>query len=118
MRNLAPTITRQRLLIEGLFRRDVGESEIEDYLYGLANALGLKTYGKPIIHSPQGLGSEENAGFDAFIPLIDSGISLYVWSGARFFSTVLYTCKRFDEGRAIAYSQEFFDTSDIEASSF
>jgi hypothetical protein len=76
---------------------------------GLAAHLGLRTYGEPIIFSPaSGMGREENAGFDAFVPLIDSGISLYVWSQARFFSTVLYTCKGFDEQAAIDFTRDFF----------
>lgn len=58
---------------------DLDPEAIEDYLCGLAEALALRTYGRPIIHAPEGQGKEENEGFDAFIPLIDSGISLYVW---------------------------------------
>jgi hypothetical protein len=38
---------------------------------------------KLIIFSPlTGMGKTENAGFDAFVPLIDSGISAYIWSNA------------------------------------
>jgi len=55
-----------------------------------------------------GEGRPENAGFDAFVPLIDSGISGYFWSGQRFLSVVLYTCKGFDQDRAIAFTREHF----------
>ena len=50
------------------------------------------------------MGKDENSGFDAFVPLIDSGISAYIWTQARFASILLYTCKGFDEDRAIAYA--------------
>ena len=118
MKDLAPEIVRQRLLIEGRYDGVIDASLVEAYLLGVASHLSLRTYGAPIIHAPAGLGKDENEGFDAFIPLIDSGISLYVWSAAKFFSVVLFTCKQFDTDAAIAFTREFFDVREIEASSF
>jgi hypothetical protein len=109
IKNLAPDIVRQRLLIEAHFTRPVDETLIRDYLLGLAAHLGLRTYGEPVIFAPaSGDGREENAGYDAFVPLIDSGISGYFWTGPRFLSVVLYTCKGFDETKAVAFTREFF----------
>jgi hypothetical protein len=71
MRDLAPDITRQRLLLEGFFSAPVDRDSVENYLVGITAHLNLPTYGTPIIHSPSGDGKPENAGFDAFIPLID-----------------------------------------------
>ena len=118
MRDLAPNITRQRLLIEGLYSGEVGKQQVLEYLTGVSQKLELRTYGEPIIHSPGGDGRQENQGFDAFIPLIDSGIALYVWTESHFFSTVIYTCKSFDSGLAISYTREFFKCSDIASTSF
>lgn len=113
MKNIAPEIFRQRLIVEGHYTIEVNKKVIEQYLLGIAAHLDLRTYGDPIIFSPaSGMGREENAGFDAFVPLIDSGISLYVWSQASFFSTVLYTCKGFDEQAAIDFTQDFFAVTD------
>jgi len=107
--DLAPEVYRQRLLIEGYFTRAVDEDAVRGYLLGLAAALALRTYGEPVVFAPaSGMGKAANAGFDAFVPLIDSGISLYVWSGPRFLSALLYTCKGFDEARAIAFTREYF----------
>jgi len=65
------------------------------------------------------MGKEENQGFDAFVPLIDSGISAYVWSAHKFFSILIYTCKGFDEKSAIAYTKDFFKVlSEMECQSF
>jgi S-adenosylmethionine decarboxylase len=113
MRDLAPHIVRQRLLIEGIYSIDVDRDFVESFLMGVASHLDLRTYGSPIIHAPGGLGKEENEGFDAFIPLIDSGISLYVWSAAKFFAAVLFTCKAFDTDRALSYTAESFGASQI-----
>jgi len=110
VKNLAPEIHRQRLLIEGHFTRAVDEATLRDYLFSLAAALDLRTYGEPVVFAPaSGMGKSENAGFDAFVPLIDSGISLYVWSGPRFLSVLLYTCKGFDEARAITFTRDYFE---------
>jgi len=108
MERLAPEIMRQRLLIEGYFEKDVDEKTIETYFETLTKTLELRAYGKPIIFSPGGMGKEENQGYDAFVPLIDSGIALYVWSKARFLSAVIYTCKAFDEEKAIETTRTFF----------
>ena len=112
MKNLAPNILRQRLLIEGFYTTDMSKEILEKYLLNVAEHLNLRTYGKPIIFSPaSGMGRDENAGYDAFVPLIDSGISAYVWSHVKFFSTVIYTCKSFDEQAAIEFTQEYFIVS-------
>ena|SRR3990167_10337995 len=119
MKNIAPHIIRQRLLIEGIFEKEVTRDVLSDYLRGVAAHLGLRTYGEAIIFSPAGQGKEENQGFDAFIPLIDSGISAYIWSKDKFFSIILYTCKHFNDDEALAYTKKYFQvTSDLEYMNF
>ena len=118
MKNLAPEITRQRLLLEGFFNKDVDENFIREYFAHVTRELGLKVYGEAVIFSPSGEGKEENQGYDAFIPLIDSGISLYVWTKAKFFSLIIYTCKNFDTQIAVNSTKEFFDAGEIESMEF
>jgi hypothetical protein len=118
MRDLAPDIVRQRLLMEGYYSIDVDAAAVENYLSGVAAHLGLRTYGNPIVHSPGGIGKEANAGFDAFIPLIDSGISLYVWSKKQFFAAVLFTCKSFEVDTALQFTRGYFGSPDLEYRSF
>ena len=108
LHDLAPEVVRQRLLIEGRFTRDIDERTVRDFLLCLAGALELRTYGEPVVYSPSaGAGREENAGFDAFVPLIDSGISAYFWTEARFCAVLLFTCKGFDETRAVGYTRQY-----------
>ena len=118
MPDLAPEVTRQRLLIEGYYTFDVDEQCVDEYLQGIAEHLDLRTYGRPAIFAPGGEGRSENQGFDAFLPLIDSGISLYVWTGARFLAAVLFTCRAFDEQAAIDYTRDFFKLDAFEAQAF
>ena len=120
MRNLAPDIFRQRLLLEGYYSGDMTADRVTNYLVGAAAHLKLRTYADPIVFSPAtGMGREENAGFDAFVPLIDSGISVYIWSNAAFFSALLYTCKGFDEKAAADFTRSFFSVDgEIASQSF
>jgi S-adenosylmethionine decarboxylase len=111
-RKIAPDIFRQRLLIEGYYTGDVGRSAVATFLTDLAAELGLRAYAEPVIYSPEGQGSAENQGFDAFLPLIDSGIAAYFWSRRRFFSIVLYTCKPFDEDRAVRFTRQFLSVDE------
>jgi hypothetical protein len=114
-RRLAPEIFRKRLLIEGFFARpDVGAQAIIDYLSHITSQLGLRTYAAPIVHQTSGQGKDANEGFDAFVPLIDSGIYVCVWSRSRFLSIILYTCAEFDEKKAEAVTAEFFDIADAD----
>jgi S-adenosylmethionine decarboxylase len=84
----------------------------------MAAELNLRTYGTPIVFAPGGRGREENEGYDAFAPLIDSGISVYVWTRPRFVSVVAFTCKRFDEQKAVDVTTQYFAMPDVEWTSF
>jgi hypothetical protein len=112
-RDIAPDIFRQRLLIEGYYSSDVARSVVAAFLTGLAAELGLRAYAEPVIYPPEGQGSAENQGFDAFLPLIDSGIAAYFWTGRRFFLIVLYTCKAFDEDTAVRFTRQFLDVKEM-----
>src|SRR3989338_4541360 len=114
MKELAPNITRQRLLIEGFYAISVDKKSIESYFKKISSYLNLKMYGKPIIFSPRGEGKDINQGYDAFVPLVDSGISAYIWSNAKFLSIVVYTCKKFDERKALEITKKFFKIKKIE----
>ncbi len=118
MKNLAPHLVRQRLLIEGFYKILVNEKVLKDYFTEITKALQLRMYGEPIVFSPEGLGKKDNQGYDAFVPLIDSGISLYIWSNDHFLSAVIYTCKGFDENTAIKVTQKFFQIDEIEFEPF
>ncbi len=118
MKNLAPQITRQRLVIEGFFEADANRKVITQFFKGITRELNLRTYGKPIIYATGKRGKAINQGFDAFVPLIDSGIALYIWGNAKFFSSVIYTCKKFNVKKAVKFSKEFFNAKKITYQSF
>jgi hypothetical protein len=116
--NIAPNIFRKRLLIEGYFTREVAEDNLTEYFFHITNELGLRTYGKPIVHQTSGKGKEINQGYDAFVPLIDSGIYIGVWLNPKFLSTILYTCADFDHQKAVNLVKEFFQLSEFQSAIF
>ena len=116
--SIAPDIYRKRLLIEGFFEVDITTEVLRGYFHEFTQALGLRTYGEPIIHATSGEGKDVNEGFDAFVPLIDSGIYIAVWLKPRFLSTIIYTCGPFDEDRAVDLVRAFFRLSSHEAAIF
>lgn len=118
MKKIAEDIFRQRLLIEGYFQISVDKQIITNYFTEICKSLSLKMYGDPIIFSPAGMGKEENQGYDAFVPLIDSGISLYVWSNKKFVSLIIYTCKGFDSQKAVEFTKDFFKIDEVVSEEF
>lgn len=123
VRDLAPEVFRQRHLIEGRFSVELDESAVRNYLLGLAAALGMTPYGDPIVFSPDamiksGAGRQENAGYDAFLPLVDSGISAYFWTGRKFFSVVVYTCAGFDPEAGLAFTKQALGSVELVEAGF
>ena len=118
MKDLAPNIFRKRLLVEGFFSVEINEKSIRDFFEFFIIPLNLKTYGEPVIHHTKGIGKDKNQGYDAFVPLIDSGIYLCVWSNQKFLSLIIYTCKDFDDNLAIKKIKEFFVIDEAEFKTF
>jgi S-adenosylmethionine decarboxylase len=113
MKNLAPEIMRKRILIEGFYDLEVNEKVIKDFYSEITSKLSLRVYGEPIIHATSGQGKEINEGYDAFVPLIDSGIYLGVWANKSFLSLILYTCKDFDSNKAVEITKRFWKIKKI-----
>jgi hypothetical protein len=114
MENIAPDIFRKRLLIEGYYAIDVDGEVIKSFFSYITNELSLRTYGEPIVHVTSGTGKEMNQGYDAFVPLIDSGIYIGVWVNKKFLSLIIYTCKDFDEKEALEKTKSFFQLTQSE----
>ncbi|MEM8985206.1 MAG: S-adenosylmethionine decarboxylase [Pseudomonadota bacterium] len=96
------------------------EARLRAYMIDVCAHLGLRAYAEPMIYAPaDGMGKDENAGYDAFMSLIDSGISAYIWKNRAFFSILLYTCKDFDETAAVAFTRKAMECDgEIETAAF
>ena len=118
MQDLAPNIYRQRLLIEGIYEIDVEVETVERFFDTLLKALEVRAAGDVLVNSSLGKGKEENQGIEAFLPLIESGVAVYTWHSANFLSLIIYTCKAFDEEKALDTVRSFFKLSDMVHKSF
>ena len=118
MKDLAPDIYRQRLLIEGFYEIDVQVDTIVRFFDALLLGLEMSAAGEAIVNSSLGQGQLENQGIEAFLPLIESGVAVYTWESARFLSIIIYTCKAFEKGKALHIVEDFFQLSQMESKPF
>ena len=104
MRDLAPTIHRQRLVIEGIPGTTITADGIITYLTRLSSVLGMQTLMRPLAHlSPK-------FGWAGWIHWETSGAHLYAWDEPLlFFSVDIYTCKAFKDEDAVTFTRDFFD---------
>lgn len=109
MRDLAPEIHRQRLVIEGYPNEALSAREISDYLLGLSQALDMVTIADPVTHR------SEKFGEAAWIHWETSGAHFYSWETPRlFFSVDIYTCKAFALEAALSYTRGVFAVEHLE----
>jgi hypothetical protein len=67
MRDLAPDIVRQRILIEGYYTVAIDEDGIREFFVHITKRLNLRTYDAPVIFAPGGEGRDDNEGYNAFV---------------------------------------------------
>ena len=112
-RDLAPTIYRQRLVIEGTCDAPITDDQIIEYLSRLTMVCGMKQLLEPVTHR------SDAYGWAGWVHWETSGAHLYAFDApAPFFSVDIYTCKPFDVHRAIDFTREFFHADDIVAKGF
>lgn len=108
-RDLAPSIHRQRLVIEGYPNDPIGAQDITNYLRALSDRLDMTTILEPVTHR------SERYGWAGWIHWETSGAHFYAWEEPLlFFSVDIYTCKPFANLDAVELTEEFFQTSEIE----
>lgn len=113
MKDLAPDIYRQRLVIEGYPRRPITDSDIRTYLRLLSEETEMTQLMEPVTHS------SPTYGWAGWIHWETSGAHFYAWDQPRlFFSVDIYTCKHFDPVRAVEFTRSFFEADEIEYREF
>ncbi len=115
MKDLAPHIYRQRIVIEGLFTQRPSEASLSDYIYGLSKMLKMTILFGPIVKNLTA-GTKFNAkhaGLEAVAIWAESGVQVYIWDNASFFTVDIYTCAPFSSEAAIDYTKTFFKASEI-----
>ena len=113
MEDLAPEIHRQRLVIEGYSPRSISAGQIEGYLSRLSTVLDMRALTVPVTHA------SPLYGWAGWIHWETSGAHFYAWDNPRlFFSVDIYTCKPFDEARAVRFTQQYFTSPRVVSKGF
>lgn len=109
MKDLAPNIYRQRVVIEGYPAKSISDEQIKDYLSKLSVVTDMVKLIDPITHR------SDLYGWAGWIHWETSGAHFYAWDEPRlFFSVDIYTCKEFSAEKACKFTQQYFAASDIE----
>lgn len=115
MKDLAPQILRQRLVVEGYPKtaEHVSAEKIKEYLKKLSDVTEMITLIDPVTHRSDMYGEA------AWIHWETSGAHFYAWEQPLlFFSVDIYTCKSFDPKKVVEFTREFFEASEIEYKEF
>jgi len=113
MPDLAPTICRQRLVIEGTCDTAISDTAIRGYLVGLSEVCQMKVLLDPVTHR------SDRFGWAGWVHWEGSGAHLYAWDRPQlFFSVDVYTCKAFDVEQVVEYTRRFFAARRIVAKAF
>lgn len=108
MKDLAPDIYRQRLIIEGYPGFIIKDHHIIKYLSQLSDELEMINLSETVTHR------SDKFGWAGWIHWESSGAHFYAWEQPRlFFSVDIYTCKSFDKHKAIEFTKLFFKTNEI-----
>lgn len=109
MKDLAPDIYRQRLIIEGYPPQPITDKKIIEYLSQLSEQIDMVKLIDPVTHL------SDSFGWAGWIHWETSGAHFYAWDQPRlFFSVDIYTCKEFSAADAVAFTKEFFNASEVE----
>ncbi len=118
-KDLAPDLTRQRIIIEGTTEKIVEPEQIKVYLIELSKALGMEAKGEVLTYSAEEKGEDEewsalNMGYAGWLYWVSSGVHFHSYpTSPPIFSVDAYTCKPFSVEKAVEFTKEFFKTIDI-----
>jgi len=113
MRDLAPAIYRQRLVVEGLCTKSIDDTSVIGYLRELSDVCGMRRLIEPVVHR------SDRFGWAGWVHWEASGAHLYAWEQpALFFSVDIYTCAPFDVDRVVDFTGGFFDATEVVSKAF
>jgi hypothetical protein len=111
--DLAPTIHRQRLVVEGYPAKPITDRDIKDYLAKLSDITEMTTLLTPVTHC------SDKYGWAGWIHWETSGAHFYAWEQPlMFFSVDIYTCKAFDPQKVEDFTREYFSATKVTRKEF
>ena len=112
-KDLAPTITRQRMVVEGYPTFVITDEHIKDYLSKLSVVTDMVTLIEPVTHI------SDLYGWAGWIHWETSGAHFYAWDVPRlFFSVDIYACKPFSAQTVLDLTEKSFDAYELVSKEF
>ena len=112
-RDLAPSILRQRLVVEGTRTERIDATEIRAYLKALSRVCDMTVLIEPVTHR------SDRFGWAGWVHWETSGAHFYAWDEPFvFFSVDIYTCKAFDTHEAVEFTRAFLGADEVVAREF
>jgi S-adenosylmethionine/arginine decarboxylase-like enzyme len=104
--DLAPMITRRRLIVEATLDTLPPQETISEYMIELSNVMNMTIVSNPSFNY------EEDYGLAAYMCWKESGMHVYTWKEAdnrpNFVSIDIYTCKDFELKDVINFTKNRF----------
>ncbi len=116
-KNLAPSLVRQRCVIELNTDHLIREDEIKDYLFKLSQTVNMKVLQDPF--SYPAVVDGVYVGDGGWIHWATSGAHVYSYipewtkTGKYLFTVDVYTCKCFSLEEAVRFTKEYFGATEI-----
>lgn len=107
-RDLAPGLTRQRVIMEGTTKVIVNPEQIKAYLDELARVTGMEKLSGPYAYSAHDMG------YGGWIHWKTSGAAFYSYpTDPSLFTVDCYTCKPFSALEAAEFTEKYFQAIDL-----
>ena len=115
MKNLEPKIFRQRLIIEGHYSIEADGETIRKYLSELSGILKMRIFSGPYSWPPDQWDNPEVElhELNGFVAWTESGCHVYAWRYCKFFTSDIYSCKKFSAKKVIEFTKKYFKSEDL-----
>ena len=118
MKNFAPDIYRQRLVIEGIYSAKLTPKYLKQTMDELSKKLGMTIIYGPIVKNIAEKINPKHGGYECVLIWAESGASVYTWKRNNFFTVDVYTCRPFNPKTAVNHIKEKFKTKEIDFKEF
>ena len=111
-KDLAPDITRQRMVLEGTLHDSFLPEDMVRYCKEISIALNMTPVTEPSTNFAK------DYGWCCYMHWKESGMHIYSWENRdpKFFSVDIYTCRKFNPITVVSFTDEFFEDNLIECS--
>lgn len=104
--DLAPMITRKRIIMEATLSELPTQIHLNDYMVELSKVMDMTIVSNPVFQS------DPDYGLSAYMCWKESGMHIYTWKETytrpNFISIDIYTCKEFDRQKVIDFTKNTF----------